>query len=657
MIGTTMTTSHEVTDTIAAIAADNAFAEFGLCGPLLQALEYEKYTVPTPIQAQALPVVLAGKDMIALAQTGTGKTAAFTLPMLHRLHVDKKRASPQGCRALILTPTRELAMQILSRVNAYGGGMKIRATVIVGGMPMGPQVGRMGPGVDIIVATPGRLLDHMEQRTIHLRDTEIVVLDEADQMMDMGFAPALKQIAAALPTERQTLLFSATMPSDMRTLAKTFVRNPVEIKTATADQPLERVKQKVFLVNAPQKRAKATQLLALPEVTSAIVFVRTKYGADRLEAHLNNYGIVAVAIHGDKSQGRRTRALAQFKAGKVAVMVATDVAARGIDVSNVSHVLNYEMPNVPETYLHRIGRTARAGAEGIAWSLVDGAEKKLLRDVETMIKMKIYAEDARQERIELPEVNKVSPPFDRDEQFERGGRRARGDVSARRERPERGDRSERRGSAERSGERRSSFDPIAAEKPYYSPEEKKSQSASRPGKKQRERAARRPEEAGAAPAAPRQDYRPRGDDFHPRAPRTDGAPARRDARPFSPRPSGDRPSGDRPSGDRPAYRPERPADSRGAPRDDRRPARSAEPRGEFRPERRPERPAAPRDDYRPERRPERAPAPTGDTQRKPGRQFVKSDTASPYKAAVNRGGQKFRGNDGPAGQKRAPKRG
>jgi ATP-dependent RNA helicase RhlE len=637
LIGNTMTTSPEVNETPVADHAGNAFAEFGLCEPLLQALEYEKYTVPTPIQAQALPVVLAGKDMIALAQTGTGKTAAFTLPMLHRLHADKKRASPQGCRALILTPTRELAMQILSRVNAYGGGIKIRATVIVGGMPMGPQIGKMGPGVDIVVATPGRLLDHMEQRTIHLRDTEIVVLDEADQMMDMGFAPALKRIAAALPVERQTLLFSATMPSDMRALAKTFVRNPVEIKTATADQPLERVEQKVFLVNAPQKRAKATQLLALPEVTSAIVFVRTKYGADRLEQHLNNHGIVAVAIHGDKTQGKRTRALAQFKAGKVAVMVATDVAARGIDVSNVSHVLNYEMPNVPETYLHRIGRTARAGAKGIAWSLVDGAEKKLLRDVETMIKMKIFAEDSRQERIELPPVNKVSPPVDRDERFERGGRR---------ERSERGDRSERRGSAERGGERRSSFDPIKAEKPYYSPEEKKAQSASRPGKKQRERAARRPEDVGNA-SAPRQDFRPRTDDFHPRAPRSEGAPARRDARPFAPRPSEGRPVGDRP-----AYRPERRPE---------RPERSAAPRGDFRPEHRPEPRAEQRPDrgtdYRPERRPDRSAVPASDAPRKTGRQFVKSDTPSPYRAATNRGGQKFRGNDGPAGQKRAPKRG
>jgi ATP-dependent RNA helicase RhlE len=611
-----MTTSHEATETHVVESQDlaahnhstNAFAQFGLCEPLLQALEYEKYTVPTPIQAQALPVVLAGKDMIALAQTGTGKTAAFTLPMLHRLFENKKRATPQGCRALILTPTRELAMQILSRVNAYGGGMKIRATVIVGGMPMGPQIGKMGPGVDIIVATPGRLLDHMEQRTIHLRDTEIVVLDEADQMMDMGFAPALKRIAQALPTERQTLLFSATMPSDMRALAKTFVRNPVEIKTATADQPLERVEQKVFLVNAPQKRAKATQLLALPEVTSAIVFVRTKYGADRLEQHLNNHGIVSVAIHGDKTQGKRTRALAQFKAGKVVVMVATDVAARGIDVSNVSHVLNYEMPNVPETYLHRIGRTARAGAKGIAWSLVDGAEKKLLRDVETLIKMKIFSEDARQERIELPPVNKVSPPEDRNDRYERGGRR---------DRPERGDRSERRGSAERNGERRSSFDPIQAEKPYYSPEEKKAQSASRPGKKQRERAAVRRQEGGAEAAVPRQDYRPRQEEGRVRP---DARPA-----PYS-------------QGERKPFRTDRPA----------------APQGERRPDRAPDRSS----DFRPDRRPERSAAPAGDpAKRKTGRQFIKSGTASPYKSATNRGGQKSREAARPFAAKGAPKRG
>jgi ATP-dependent RNA helicase RhlE len=430
------------------------FETLGIAPIILRALDAENYIVPTPIQAQALPIVMQGKDMIALSQTGTGKTAAFTVPMLHRLQENRVRATPKGCRVVILTPTRELAMQIDKRIQAYGQFMKIKTVVIVGGMAMGPQITRLGQGVDIVVATPGRLLDHLEQRTLHLNDVQINVLDEADQMMDMGFAPALKKIAEKLPKERQTLLFSATMADDMRQLASAFVRNPVQIKTEAAGRAIDSVTQRAFFVDASNKRVKATQLLLQEAVTSAIVFTRTKYGADRLSAHLQSYGIKAAAIHGDKSQAKRTRALASFKEGRVRVLVATDVAARGIDVSGVSHVLNYEMPNIAETYVHRIGRTARAGAAGTAWSLVDHTERGFLKGIEKLLKMSIFTEDARKEKIELPEkVLLVDEELD--------------------------DRRDRR----RDGHRDRPSDRWVR----FSKDEKREQSARRPGRKERER--------------------------------------------------------------------------------------------------------------------------------------------------------------------------
>jgi ATP-dependent RNA helicase RhlE len=454
------------------------FEDLGVAPIILRALAAENYTVPTPIQAQALPIVMQGKDMIALSQTGTGKTAAFTLPMLHRLQENRVRATPKGCRVVILTPTRELAMQIDKRIQAYGQFMKIKTVVIVGGMAMGPQITRLGQGVDIVVATPGRLLDHLEQRTIHLNDVQINVLDEADQMMDMGFAPALKKIAEKLPKERQTLLFSATMADDMRQLASAFVRNPVQIKTEAAGRAIDSVTQRAFFIDASNKRVKATQLLLQEAVTSAIVFTRTKYGADRLSVHLQSYGIKAAAIHGDKSQAKRTRALSSFKEGRVRVLVATDVAARGIDVSGVSHVLNYEMPNVAETYVHRIGRTARAGAAGTAWSLVDHTERGSLKGIEKLLKMSIFTEDARKEKIELPE--KVIVVDDAED-----------------------DRRDRR----RDGGRDSSRGTYADGPVRYSKDEKREQSARRPGRKEREN--RRAAEGEQPRVAKRpSDYRP-----------------------------------------------------------------------------------------------------------------------------------------------------
>ncbi len=530
------------------------FAELGLNPLILQALANENYTHPTPIQAQALPVVMAGKDIIALAQTGTGKTAAFTLPLLHILRGDHQRSTRRGSRALILTPTRELAMQILGRISAYSTDMRMRTCLIVGGMPMGPQIRKMNDGADIIVATPGRLLDHMNQGTVHLQDTTIVVLDEADQMMDMGFAPALKEISDALPEARQTLMFSATMPPAIRALAKTFLKDPVEIKTANTGQSIDRVVQKAFLLDASNKKIKITHLLLDPVVTSAIVFTRTKFGADRLEKHLNMYGITSSAIHGDKSQNKRTRALDLFKQGRVKVLVATDVAARGIDVSNVSHVINFELPNVSETYLHRIGRTGRAGAEGTAWSLVDKTEKSYLRDIEKTINKQIETVDVRAERVPLP----APAPVDMSIFEEERGRRARpgrgdGDSEGRSDRasrygkPDRADRGPRRERPERSERPARGYDPLPMmvddgvealtpdrdARPARAPRGDRAERAPRADRPERGTREDRPERA---PRVDRAERAPRGEDraFKPRSEGRDYAP-RPEGRAYVPR--------------------------------------------------------------------------------------------------------------------------
>ena len=362
------------------------FHDLGLAGSLLQAVSAEGYQAPTPIQAAVIPTMLASKDILAIAQTGTGKTASFVLPLLDRLVRSPRRPRSRSCGALILAPTRELAAQIADSIRTYGRFTRHSTAVIVGGVKPGPQIRAMARGVDIVVATPGRLLDHLGSGAIHLDDTDIVILDEADQMLDLGFMPAIRRILARIEGERQTVLLSATMPAPIRRLADEFLRDPLEISVAPAARPIEAIDQKAMhMADRPAKRQALLDILAGRDVERAIVFTRTKRGADRVNQHLQKAGLVADALHGNKSQGQRQRTLDGFRSGRVKVLVATDIAARGIDVDDVSHVVNYELPDVPEAYVHRIGRTARAGRSGIAVSLYDNSERDLLRDIERLI--------------------------------------------------------------------------------------------------------------------------------------------------------------------------------------------------------------------------------------------------------------------------------
>ena len=361
------------------------FTDLGLAEPVLRAVAAESYTTPTPIQAKAIPIILEGHDMVGIAQTGTGKTAAFVLPLLHRLANDVSRPADRTCRILILAPTRELVQQIAESARTYGKFVRPSIAVVIGGAKHGPQAKQMLRGVDLLVATPGRLLDHMGTGAIRLDQTTTVVLDEADQMLDMGFIPAIRQILARLPSTRQTMLLSATMPKPIRALASEFLANPREIAVSAESRPIERIDQQVILLSANDKRAKLVELLAVPEMNRAIVFTRTKHGADKVTQHLEAAGLPASAIHGNKSQPQRERALDWFRAGRVKILVATDIAARGIDVDGVSHIINFELPNMPESYVHRIGRTARAGATGIAISLCEPTELAYLRDIERLI--------------------------------------------------------------------------------------------------------------------------------------------------------------------------------------------------------------------------------------------------------------------------------
>ena len=365
------------------------FSDLGLSEPLLKSLEREGYDTPTPIQVQAIPPVLEGRDLLGIAQTGTGKTAAFALPSLHRLSA-KGKARPTGaCRMLVLAPTRELAGQIATSFKTYGQFLRVVVETAYGGVPIGRQVRALGPGVDVLVATPGRLLDLIDGGALTLRHVEILVLDEADQMMDLGFIHALKRIVGMLPKQRQTLFFSATMPKAIAELADKYLTSPVKVSVAPVATTAERVDQSVVHVNAGEKQALLTILLGDPKMERALVFTRTKHGADRVVKHLVAAGIGADAIHGNKSQPQRERALAFFKAGKSRVLVATDIAARGIDIDAVSHVINFELPNVPEQYVHRIGRTARAGAGGEAISFCAGDERPYLKDIEKLTRQTI----------------------------------------------------------------------------------------------------------------------------------------------------------------------------------------------------------------------------------------------------------------------------
>ncbi len=402
------------------------FTTLGLSEPLLRALTAEGYTEPTPIQAQAIPSVMAGDDLLGIAQTGTGKTAAFALPILHRLAANRNPAPPKGCRVLVLSPTRELATQIGDSFRTYGKFLGLKVAVVFGGVGYRPQFESMARGVDVLVATPGRLLDHTENRAILLGHTEIFVLDEADQMLDLGFLKPIKQVVAQLPKQRQNLFFSATMPSEIGKLAKELLRDPVQVSVAPHGRTVERVEQKVIHVEHAKKRALLVDLLADKEMSRTLVFTRTKRGADRVAQHLTASGINAAAIHGNKSQGQRERALSEFKADKVNVLVATDIAARGIDIDQVSHVVNFELPDVPESYVHRIGRTARAGASGMAITLCSGDERSLLRDIERLTHQTIPSEDRRGDAALSVDATPLSTRADdvkaRDQRGGRGGR-------------------------------------------------------------------------------------------------------------------------------------------------------------------------------------------------------------------------------------------
>ncbi|WP_375404587.1 DEAD/DEAH box helicase [uncultured Sphingomonas sp.] len=365
------------------------FAQLGLAEPLVRALAARNYIMPTPIQEQSIPTLLEGGDLLGIAQTGTGKTAAFVLPSIQRLVAEPKRVLPYHCRMLVLAPTRELASQIAESARGYGQFSKMAVATVFGGTSINKNRQDMSRGVDILVATPGRLLDLVEQRFVNLTMVEILVLDEADQMLDLGFIHALRKIARMVPKVRQTLFFSATMPAAIRELSGQFLNDPATVSIKPAATTAERVDQSVTFVNQAEKQALLTLTLADPAVERALVFTRTKHGADRVVKLLAGNGVASNAIHGNKSQPQRERALAEFKDGRVKILVATDIAARGIDVSGVSHVVNYELPNVAEQYVHRIGRTARAGKSGIAIAFCAEDERPYLRDIEKLTRQKV----------------------------------------------------------------------------------------------------------------------------------------------------------------------------------------------------------------------------------------------------------------------------
>ena len=384
------------------------FNDLGLSTELLRAVSEQGYSKPTPIQNQAIPIVLKGGDLLAAAQTGTGKTAGFTLPLLHRLGANQPLKNKRPVRALILTPTRELAAQVGENVRAYSRYLPIRSTVIYGGVSIRPQIKTLQKGVDVLIATPGRLLDHVNQKTIDLSQIEILVLDEADRMLDMGFIRDIRKILALLPKQRQNLLFSATFSSGIKQLANSLLNKPSVVEVARQNTAAEGVSQSVHLVNKSQKRTLLAHLIKSNSWNQVLVFTRTKHGANRLADQLKKDGISSSAIHGNKSQGARTKALDDFKQGTVRVLVATDIAARGIDIEQLPQVVNFELPNVPEDYVHRIGRTGRAGCKGEAISLVSVEEQKLLNNIEKLLKSKLTRRAVTGVDLELSHETKSS---------------------------------------------------------------------------------------------------------------------------------------------------------------------------------------------------------------------------------------------------------
>ena len=500
------------------------FSDLGLAEPLLRALEAKGYSDPTPIQTQAIPALLQGRDILGIAQTGTGKTAAFSLPSLHRLAANPKARNNAACRMLVLSPTRELAAQIAENMRGYAKYLNLSVQCVFGGIPVGKQARALVPGCDILVATPGRLLDLIDQRALTLRNVEIFVLDEADQMMDLGFIVPLKRVANLLPKDRQSLFFSATMPKAIADLGKQFISNPVRVEVTPQATTAERIEQWVTFINQSEKQALLTLRLkaglADNSIDRALVFTRTKHGADRVVRHLATAGVNAAAIHGNKSQAQRTAALLGFRKGSIPVLVATDIAARGIDVSGVSHVFNFELPNVPEQYVHRIGRTARAGADGIALSFCAPDEKPYLRDIERLTGVKLdpmpLPENFQQEAARLPLPVRKPAEAEQDARREARDARGRGGPAARGQGGRGAGGGGRNNNQSRGGQGRDGRSRDAQARESY---------------------------RGERPAAPQ-----RGPVFNPLG--NEGRGAVEATRPATARPAGDRPRGERPQGER-----------------------------------------------------------------------------------------------------------
>ena len=401
------------------------FEDLGLNEAVLRGVTTQGFTTPTPIQSALIPAAMEGRDCVGLSQTGSGKTAAFVLPLLHKIAEEEQSAGPRHCRALIVAPTRELAMQIVDNTRSLSKFSKANTALLIGGTSYTTQIRAMDRGADLVVATPGRLIDHIESGYLALHRTHTIVLDEADQMMDMGFMPSIQKIMEFMPQSRQTILLSATMPKPIRKLANDFLRKPFETEVSPQSKPVERIQQHAFSIKARDRRRSLLALVKEHGVERGIIFTRTKRTADDVEMLLRKAGIQTFALHGDKTKGERNRALTSFKKGQIPVLVATDIAARGIDVDDVSHVINYEMPNVPEAYVHRVGRTARAGKEGIAFSLVAPAEQKLLNDVQRLTGIKLKMEQLNIRDVEMPDKDAVAvePPED---ERRRAGRQAGG---------------------------------------------------------------------------------------------------------------------------------------------------------------------------------------------------------------------------------------
>lgn len=407
------------------------FSELSLIDPILKALAEEGYTTPTPIQEQAIPILLSRRDLLGCAQTGTGKTAAFAIPILQLLNEERSKTAngPRRIKTLVMTPTRELAIQIAESFAAYGRHLNLRHTVIFGGVSQHAQVNSLKAGIDVLIATPGRLLDLMNQGFISLRDVQFFVLDEADRMLDMGFIHDVKKVIAKLPERRQSLFFSATMPPDVAKLADTILRNPAKVEVTPVSSTADTIAQAMYFVGRDDKRKLLVHILNDQKIKSALVFARTKHGADKVVKDLLKAGIGAEAIHGNKSQNARQRALSNFKSRETRVLVATDIAARGIDVDELSHVINYELPNIPETYVHRIGRTGRAGHDGIALSFCDAEETEFLRDIHKLIGKRVPVIEDHPYVLDIATAAVSPAPAQRQGQNRNGNRQSGGGRS------------------------------------------------------------------------------------------------------------------------------------------------------------------------------------------------------------------------------------